>query len=334
MRLRSTGPDRVAARLALPLAAVLAVAGCGAGTALAGVHDAPAQVTTDAPLSPGSAQHIVERVLSQADEAQHASAAQAKGLRAKALTGSALAVAGAADQLGDAAPAAAAPVTRSAEPKVLAISRGTGWPRVIVAQTTSDDGTTALNLLLSPDARTPFRLASSAAMHPGASVAALDSLTQGSPVVVGGGATDHHAILKEYAASLAFPKPAPAKDVDGGDQFTSGVKANAVAQARAFGKLASLTQVHEVKPDQTIAVGLRGGGALVFALLERTDTITLAKAGKSLTPSAEFQRLVGKKTLTRNAQLKSYETVVLTVPAQAKATVVAAGEVLFSAKGA
>ena len=335
MKLRPTRPERAGARLALPLAAALAVAGCGAGTALAGVHDAPPQVTTDAPISPGSAKHIVERVLRQADEAQRASAAQAKGLRAKALTGSALAVSGAAEQLGDAAPAAAAPVTRSADPKVLAISRGNDWPRIIVAQTTSADGATALNLFVSPDARTPFRLASSATMHPGASVAALDSLTNGSPVVTGGGAvgTDPNGILKEYAASLAFPRPAPAKDIDGGDQFTSGVKANAAAQAKAFGKLAALTQVHEVQPDQTVAVRLRGGGALVFALLERTDTITLAKGGKSLTPSAEFQRLVHKKTLTRNAELKSYETVVLTVPAQGKATVVAAGEGLFSAKG-
>ena len=110
--------------------------------------------------------------------------------------------------------------------------------------------------------------------------------------------------------------------------------ANAAAQAKAFGKLATLTQKHQPQPEQTIAVQLRGGGALVFALLQRTDTITLKKGGKSLTPSAEFQRLVRKKTLTKNAELKSYETVVLTVPQEGKASVVAADEVLFSAKGA
>ena len=323
------------AAVVLPLAATLALAGCGAGTALAGVHDAPAQVSNQAPISPESAQQIVERVVSRADEADKAKPETAKDLRAEAFTGAALAVAKAADQLGQPA-AVPDPVSRSEAPKVLAVSRGTGWPRLIVAQTTAGDGGSVLNLLVSPDARTPFRLSASATMHPGATVSALDSLTKGSPVVSDGAelvkAPDD--LLAEYAASLAFPKPAKADDVDRADQFTVGVKANAAAQAKSFGKLATLTQKHEVQPAQTIAIRLRGGGALVFALLERTDTITLKKGGKSLTPSAEFQRLVGKKTLKKNAELKSYETVVLTVPEEGKAAVVAADEVLFSAKGA
>jgi hypothetical protein len=323
------------ARVVLPLAAALGLAGCGAGTALAGVHDAPAQVTGQAPISPESAQQIVERVVKKADEADQAKPEAAKDLRAEAFTGAALAVAKASDQLGQSA-AAPDPVSRSQAPKVLAVSRGTDWPRLIVAQTTAGDGGSVLNLLVSPDAKTPFRLSASATMHPGASVSALDSLTKGSPVVSDGAelVKAPEDLLAEYAASLAFPKPAKADDVDRADQFTVGVKANAAAQAKSFGKLATLTQKHEVQPDQTIAIQLRGGGALVFALLERTDTITLKKGGKSLTPSAEFQRLVGKKTLKKNAELKSYETVVLTVPEEGKAAVVAADEVLFSAKGA
>ena len=88
-----------------------------------------------------------------------------------------------------------------------------------------------------------------------------------------------------------------------------------------------------MEPDSTVAIELRGGGALVFGLLERTDTITLGKGGKSLTPSIDFQRLVRKKVLTKSAVLKTYETVVFTVPAEGKATVVAVDEVLFSAMG-
>lgn len=323
------------ARVAIPLAAALGLAGCGAGTALAGVHDAPAQVTSRAPMSPEAAEQVVQRVLTKAAEAEQAPPGEAKDLRADALTGAELAVAKAADQLGGSADAPD-PVSRPKAPKVVAVSRGTGWPRLIVAQTTASDGGAVLNLLVSPDARTPFRLSASASMHPGATVPALDSVAQGSPVVGKDSRTakDPAAVLKAYAASLAFPEPAAADDVDGGDQFTRGVKANAAAQAKAFGKLATLTQKHEVVPEQTIALQLRGGGTLVFALLQRTDTITLKKGGKSLTPSAEFQRLVHKKTLTRNAQLRSYETVVLTVPEQGKAAVVAADEVLFSAKGA
>ena len=202
-------------------------------------------------------------------------------------------------------------------------------------QSATEDGGAVLNLLVSPDAKTPFRLSAAAPMQPGASVAALDSLNAGSPVVTTGGSlpVPPAALLTGYAASLAYPKPAAAKDIAPGDPFTAAIRAHAAEQAKAFGKLATLKQVHTVVPDNTVAVALRDGGALVFGLVERTDRITLTKGGKSLTPSTDFQRLVRKKTLTKSATLRTYETVVFTVPAQGKASVVAADEVLFSATG-
>ena len=324
------------ARYLVSGALALALAGCGAGASLVGVQDAPAQVTTAAPIGRDSAQKVAERVLSQAAEAEAAPAAQAQKLRTASLTGSALAVADAAAKLGSTAGrATTAPLTRTEPPKVLAVSRGTDWPRFILVQTATSEGAAVLNLLTSPDAATPFRLSSSVTMQPGTEVAALDPLDEGSPRVTS--ATELAAqpaeVLTEYAASLAFPKPVPAKAVATDDPFSTAVRANAAAQAKAFGKLATLQQKHTVHPVQTVSLALRGGGALVFSLLERTDSITLKPGGKSLTPSAEFQRLVGKKTLTKNAVLRSYETVVLTVPAEGRASVVGADEVLFSAKG-
>ena len=327
--------SRSATQLAAVAALSLALAGCGVGTGLAGVHDAPAQVTTTAPISPDTAQAIAARVLAKAAEAAAAKPADAQKLRTEALTGSALAVANAASRLESGAAAAPTPLTRTEPPKVLAVSRGTAWPRLILVQTATADGGAVLNLLVSPDARTPFRLSVAAPMQPGASVAALDSLNAGSPVVTTGSTlpVPPAALMTEYAASLAYPKPAAAKDIDPADPFSAAVRAHAAEQAKAFGKLASLKQVHTVEPQSTVAIALRGGGALVFGLVERTDTITLGKGGKSLTPSTDFQRLVRKKTLTKSATLRTYETVVLTVPAEGKASVVAADEVLFSAKG-
>jgi hypothetical protein len=324
------------ARYLVSGAVALALAGCGAGASLVGVQDAPAQVTTAAPIGRDSAQKVAERVLAQAAEAEAAPAAQAQKLRTAALTGSALAVADAAAKLGSTATGATtAPLTRTEPPKVLAVSRGTDWPRFILVQTATPEGAAVLNLLTSPDAATPFKLSSSVTMQPGTEVAALDPVDEGSPRVTD--ATELAArpaeVLTEYAASLAYPKPAPAKAVATDDPFSTAVRANAAAQAKAFGKLATLQQKHTVHPAQTVSLALRGGGALVFSLLERTDSITLKPGGKSLTPSAEFQRLVGKKTLTKNAVLRSYETVVLTVPAEGKASVVGADEVLFSAQG-
>ena len=322
-------------RLAAVSVLSLALAGCGVGTGLVGVHDAPAQVRTTAPISAESAETIAARVLTKAAEAAAAKPAEAQELRTEALTGSALAVANAASRLESGAAAAPAPLTRTEPPKVLAVSRGTSWPRLILVQSATGDGGAVLNLLVSPDARTPFRLSAAAPMQPGASVAALDSLSAGSPVVTDGAdlPVQPGALLKEYAASLAYPKPATAKDVDSADPFSAAIRAHAGEQAKTFGKLAALKQVHTVEPDNTVAIALRGGGALVFGLMERTDTITLGKGGKSLTPSTDFQRLVGKKTLTKSATLRTYETVVFTVPAEGKASVVAADEVLFSAKG-
>lgn len=325
------------ARRALAPAAILALAltGCGTGTALVGAHEPPAQVTTTAPVTSDKAQEIAERVLAQAAETQQASGKQAATLRKQALTGGALAVANAQSRLDSPATETSSPVTKPTEPKVLAVSRGTAWPRFIIVQTTSEDGAAVLNLLTAPDARTPFRLSSSAAMQPGASVAALDTLEQGSPVLADGRglAVEPDALLEQYAKNLAYPKPATAKDIATNDRFSASVRANAAAQAKSLGKLASLTQKHTVQPKSTVTIALRDGGAVVFALMERVDTITLKSGGKSLTPSGDVQRLLKKKTLTDKAELRTYETVVLTVPAAGRSSVVGVDEVLVSAKG-
>jgi len=71
----------------------------------------------------------------------------------------------------------------------------------------------------------------------------------------------------------------------------------------------------------------------VFGLVERIDTITLKPTGKSLTPNADFQKLLGKKSLSKQAQMRTFETVVFTVPKSGKASLVAVDETLVSAKG-
>ncbi|MEO6411128.1 MAG: hypothetical protein ABIO48_00955 [Pedococcus sp.] len=334
-RTTTRATTRTTTRIALVGALGLALAGCGAGTGLVGVHDAPSQVTTTAAISSESAEDIATRVLAKAAEASAAKPADAEALRTEALTGSALAVANAASRLQTGAPAPTAPLTRSEPPKVLGVSRGTDWPRLILVQTTTAERGAVLNLLVSPDAKTPYRLSAAAPMQPGATVAALDSLSSGSPLVSPGTklAAQPDDLLKGYAASLAYPKPVATTGVDAADPFATAIRGHAAEQAKTFGRLATLRQTHTVEPDSTVAIALRGGGALVFGLLERTDTITLRPGGKSLTPSADFQRLVRKKTLTKSAELKSYETVVFTVPVEGEAQVVAVDEVLFSAKG-
>ncbi len=326
-------------RNAAPLAAGilgtgLLLSACGAGGALVGISDPPAAVTTTAPVSAESATAIATRVLDAAQSAHSAKGAEAKRLQQSALTGAALTVTSADRRLESDAMSPTDSVTRREPPRVLAISRGSAWPRVILAQS-MDEKTPVLHLLVSPKPSEPFKLSASARMEPGAEVAALNTLESGSPVVSDGAGlpVKPTTLMSEYAASLAYPKPETPAAVQADDRFGRAVRAEAGEQAKALGKLATLTQKHQVDAGQTMAVFLRDGGAVVFGLLKRQDTITLKPGGKSLTPSKDFQKLVGKKTLTEKAELTTYETVVFTVPAQGKASLVAVDEQLVSAKG-
>jgi hypothetical protein len=205
----------------------------------------------------------------------------------------------------------------------------------MLVQSTREDGAAVLNLLMSTNAAVPFKLAASAPMQPGSTVAALDALDAGSPLNLEGKdlAIEPQALLAEYAASLAHPKATPAAHIEQTDRFAQAVRGNAAAQATALSKLATLAQTHTPLPKSTVAISLKDGGAVVFGLVERVDTITLRPSGKSLTPSADFQKLLGKKTLTKRAEMRTFETVVFTVPTSGRATLVAVDETLVSAKG-
>jgi len=287
------------------------------------------------PVAPDTAATIAARVLADAARARSATGEEAKDLRAKALTGPALTVSSADSRLAKAGSTSADPVTKPTAPKVLGISRGAAFPRVMLVQSTREDGALVLNLLVSAEAAAPFKLAASAPMQPGTSVAALDPLEAGSPLTSDGKglAIAPDALLTEYAASLAYPKPAAAPHVQSGDRFADAVRTNARTQSSSLKALATLTQKHNAQPETAVAISLKDGGAVVFGLMERVDTVALKPSGKSLTPSADFQRLLGKKTLTKRAEMRTYETVVFTVPPKGKATLVAVDETLVSAKG-
>ena len=325
-----------AALVAAAVAATVGLTGCGLGNAMVGVHAAPPEVTTGAPLSAAGAQTIADRVLNAAAAAAKVSGADGDKQRAAVMTGSALALATAAAKLPGASEPTGQPVEKPAAPKVLAVSRGRSWPRAMFVETTRADGSQTLNLMICEDANSQFKLAASATMQPGTSVPALDPFASGSlanPDTKGlVGQPD--ALLTEYAAAVAYPKPKAPEHFDlGADQFATVLRRNAAAQAKALGSLATFTQRHAVDPKQFFAFRLHSGGIVVFALMKRTDTLKLKPKGKALTPSAELARLLKKKKLTKSATINTYESVVFTVPTQGKAAMVAADEQLISAAG-
>lgn len=331
-----TGRSITGRAAVLAATAALTLTGCGLGSTVVGAKQPPAEVTTVAPISETSAQDIALRVLDDAQKASTATGESAQALRDRALSGSALTMANAESKIAKTAPPTTDPVVKPSEPKVLAISRGQQWPRFLLVQSSLEDGSPVLNYLSSPDAKTPFRLSASAPMQPGASVAALDTLQQGSQLAKDGTglAGDPATLLSAYADSLAYPKPKKATaSFAGDDRFATSVRQNAAAQAKALGALATFTQTHKPVSGQTVAVALRDGGAVVFALMERGDTIELKPGGKTLTPSPEFQKLIKKRTLTEKAELKTYESVVFTIPTSGASRLVAVDEVLVSAEG-
>ncbi len=90
-----------------------------------------------------------------------------------------------------------------------------------------------------------------------------------------------------YADSLAYPAPksTTAKGVEPDDGFAAAVRDNAAAQAKAVAALGSFRQVHDLR---SVVGGLdtaNDRGVLVFATMDRADTILVRSGTLSLPKS-------------------------------------------------
>ena len=330
---RTLRPAAVAAGVALVLS------GCAAGSTVAGLQPPPAPETRVAPLAPPHARAIVDRAFTAAAQAESATGAQADQARATAYTGAALTAARAKARLDSVQPGLGGgpPALSPSQPGLLAVSRGFGWPRVMVAQTVPAEGSLpVLHLLTSPNAVTPYRIAISASMLPNSTVRRFDPLAQGSRLVTDGTglAVKPATLLTTYAASLSYPSRRVADPAFMPDPFATQIRQNAASQASSVAAQSGFTQQHEVVPGGTYAVEQAGGGALVFSLMRRTDTFTV-KPGQKLTAPKEFTALVpGQSQITSRATMTTLELVVFGVPAaKGDATLLAASEQLVAAAG-
>jgi hypothetical protein len=310
------------------------LAGCGLADTVVGLHSVPSESVGGAPINEDTAVAIATRVIAAASAARAETGDAGVKARAAVMTGSALAMADAA-VASRTAVTGPDPLTTPTTPKVLAMVKGRSWPRTILATTLDPTTSTQyLHVLVSATPTSRFLLTASVPMLGGASVPSLGSVPEGVQLVTTGdglvGAPA--AILAEYAAALAFPKPAQTQHIDLSDALSTSLKANAVAQAAAFKKLASVTQAQKVVGTPT-AFRLADGGALVFGQLARTDTITAAAGAKKVTLPAVVATLLKRTSITRSVTVTSLETVVFLVPTTGKATVIGADDQLGSAKG-
>jgi hypothetical protein len=325
--------------IAVLLVTVMCVTGCGAGHALLGIHQAPHANPTAAPLTVDQAERILARAFTAAYQGEGTTGAAASAAQETAYTGEGLRAEIARVRLDRVQPAAArSSLLAPQRPQLLAVSRGFGFPRFILAQTVAFEGSLpTLHLLTCPDAATPYRIAMSAEMVPPATVGSFDPLSQGSPLVNGGSglAVAPSALLKAYASGMAFPAKPVISPPFASDSFFSQVRAGAAGVAKAVAAQAIFSQVHKVVANAAYAVRQASGGALVFGVIQRTDSFAVKpRQIVNTVANKAFVLMTGKKTLTKAASLTTLEFLVFAVPrATGQATLVAAREQVVAGSG-
>lgn len=328
--------------VALSLVAIVggtSVAGCGTAGVVLGIHDAPTANPGLAPLTVEHAERILTRNFTAAQQGETTTGAAAQAALSTAYTGQGLLAAKARLKLAKIQPSAAdSPLLAPQKPRLLAVPRGLGYPRVMVVQTVAAEGSLpVLHLLTSLNAAAPYRIAASATMLPSSSIKPFDSLSEGSPLVTDGKglAVSDTALLKAYAEALAFPAKAVTGAPFAADSFFSQVRARAAAAATSVATQAKFSQVHKVVPNSVYAVRQADGGALVFGVISRTDAFAV-KSGQAINTADNkaFVLLSGEKKITKSASITTLEFVVFAVPrATGKATLVAASEQVVAGSG-
>ena len=330
---------RAVALSVVSIVSVASVSGCAAVDAVLGIREAPKANAASAALTVDQAKRILTRAFTAAQQAETTTGAAAQAAQQTAYTGEALRAANARVRLAPVAPATTdSPVLAPPQPGPLAISRGFGYPRVIVAQTVTSKGSLPiLHLLTSPDAATPYRISVSATMLPDSTVKRFAALSQGSSLVTDGTglAVAPSALMDAYAAGMAFPAKEAANPPFAADPFSSQVRAKAAAVSKAVAAQASFSQVHKVVPNSVYAVRQASGDALVFGVIERTDSFKV-KEGQAVNTAGnqEFVLLTGKKLVTKSASITRLEFVVFTVPrSKGQATLVAVSDPVIAGSG-
>jgi hypothetical protein len=284
------------------------------------------------------AKRILTRSFTAAYLGETTTGASARTALRTAYTGEGLRGVSGRVRLASVQPTVASSLLQVPHPKLLAVSRGFGFPRFILAQTVaSEGGVPILHVLTSPDAATPYRISSSVEMVPPARVNPFDPLSKGSPLVNSGRglAVAPARLLSLYAAQMAFPAKAVARPPFAVDSFSGQIRTGAAGVAKAVSTQAAFAQTHKVLPGSVYAVQQASGDALVFGVIERTDTFALKK-GQSVNTVANkaFVLLTGKKKVTKAASLTTLEFVVFAVPrSKGRATLVAAREQIVAGSG-
>lgn len=313
-------------------ASAIILSGCGVQDSIVHLQPAPTENSeVGAPLRADAAQQIATRVLTEA------SAADTQEAIDTIYVGPAHRVATLRQARAGESNHPAPELVLTQQPTVLAMSRGSAWPRAILAATL-DEGSSVqhLHVLVSSGATDRFKVYATAKMLPGTSVPALGDVGDGVGFEV---ATEEQPIaastvVDDYAQALAFPTPAAVETVGIDDAYAQSVIRNAQAQQESLGDLGDLTQSHAPIPDSVVSMTTTDGGAVVFGQMIRTDTITLSDQAEELAiGDPVLQELSGTTVVTSEFTTRSLGNFIFVVPGGGAATLIGAEEGYLEAAG-
>ena len=302
-----------------------------------GLHPAPAEQTAAAPLDAEGATAVAAKLLAARDAAAAGGSKAAAAARAEVLSGDALRFANA-EAARAVAPGEVTELAPEPTPTIVAQSQGRQWPRAILASSLDEATNTQwLHVMISPKPGQPFRITSSVPMFGGAELPALGEQLAGAPLLdtaqKNGLAVSPADAVTAYAAAVAQPKGKATEAVATNDQFATGLRTAAATQAKALGKLGTLSQTHTPQLKDAVTFRLADGGAVTFAMLQRTDTVAPRPGAKELVLPAEYAKLVGKEKVTKPFVLNNLEPIVMVQPKTGEGRVIGASDLLVSGRG-
>lgn len=317
----------VATLVAMPVL----LGGCGLGDSIVGLHPAPPETDGGASVTQQTAKELSLRLLGEASEVRKDAKATTKE-RSQVFSGLAARTASAAARSKD---KQVSSDSQDNKLQVLAVSRGSDWPRAVLATSRKDD-TQFLHVFLSQKAGAPYTLFADVPMAAGASVPAFPPATEGTKVTLTTKPPkDVTNAITAWTKGVRYPAPKKAPTaVSFDDAFSKALKKNARDQHKDLNKLARYAQIQSLSKGTMIDFQLAEGGHLSFLPLTRTDKMVGHKKLKVLKVEDKLvSRLLGSTKVTKELSIQHAETIALVTPEKGKAHVVGVRDVLSKVSG-
>lgn len=204
-----------------------------------------------------------------------------------------------------------------ADMQAVYVSSEEDWPRVMVSVSTqpSEDTTPVVSVWIQDDSDTPYQFRNWAHMVPGATLPAMPGPSVGSnqlPMDTEIGDTTLQGVMDDYLELVRSGAKSDLNDKFAEDSYRKQLFANRAALSKVA-KTADGKYVDTVEPvvDDTYALATADGGALVFAPVRITSSVSV-KDAKVTIPAADKPLVDG--TIVDKATYEYRDMVVMYVP--------------------